>query len=156
MNVERAKKLAKRFKIDGQQLVLVGGCFDILHYGHVVFLEKAKKKGDVLMVLLESDGTVRRLKGPQRPLNTQEHRAKMLVSLRMVDVVIILPEMKNNGDYDDLINSLMPEVIAITENDKIKEIKRKQAKMVGARLCIVTRLVPDKSTSWLQERIERE
>ena len=156
MRAAKAIQLAKKYKTDKLSSVLVGGCFDILHYGHVIFLEKAKKKGDVLMVMLESDVSVKKLKGEARPLNMQDHRAKMLVSLRTVDVVIKLPEVKNNSEYNDLVCALKPDIIAITENDKIKEIKRKQAKAIGAKLYVVTKLIPDKSTTWLQERIERE
>ena len=65
------------------KIVLVGGCFDILHLGHVVFLEKAKKEGDVLVVLLESDEKVRFLKGKGRPVHTQSERAEILSALKV-------------------------------------------------------------------------
>ncbi len=71
--------------------VLVGGCFDLLHFGHIKFLEEAKKSGDYLVVALESDENVRRTKGETRPIHTQEQRKAMLESLTCVDEVIMLP-----------------------------------------------------------------
>ena len=64
------------------KVVLVGGCFDLLHYGHIAFLKEAKKHGDYLIVLLESDENVRRLKGEGRPFHTQKQRKEMLASCR--------------------------------------------------------------------------
>ena len=103
-------------------------------------MEKAKKKGDYLIVLLESDQTIKKLKGENRPINTQSNRAKILSKLEMVDLVIPLPVMKNQ-DYDALINGLHPQVIAITALDSGIEHKKRQAKLVGAKLITVTKKV---------------
>ncbi|MCR4263595.1 MAG: adenylyltransferase/cytidyltransferase family protein, partial [Candidatus Roizmanbacteria bacterium] len=79
--------------------VLVGGCFDLIHYGHITFLSEARKQGDYLIVALESDENVKKYKGPNRPIHKQAERAEMLRSLRMVDEVVELPEMKEDYDY---------------------------------------------------------
>jgi len=155
VDVKKAIRIAKRLKVECKKIVLVGGCFDILHVGHVVFLEKAKKKGDVLVVLLESDETIKRLKGKSRPINTQKDRAKLLASLQMVDVVVCLPDMKSGDDYNKLVMNLRPDVIAITGDDKIKEIKNRQAKTVGGRLYVVTKRVGGYSTTRLREKLRR-
>ena len=99
------------------KVVLVGGCFDILHYGHIYFLKKAKKLGDFLIVALESDENTRKLKGPKRPIHTQKQRAEMLESLRFVDKVIALPPMKSDADYERLVRQVNPNIIAITAGD---------------------------------------
>ena len=76
--------------------VLAGGCFDVLHPGHIVFLEKAKKAGDYLVVLLESDKKIRKLKGKGRPVHSQKERAEILSALKSVDSVVCLPYMEND------------------------------------------------------------
>lgn len=135
------------------KIVLVGGCFDVLHLGHVTFLEKAKKLGDKLVVLLESDESIKKNKGNSRPINNQVNRAKMLMSLKVVDRVIKLPEMKTDGEYLVLIKKIKPSVIAVTDGDKMIGQKREQAKIVGAKLIKVTKQVPYQSTSRIVEII---
>lgn len=99
------------------KVVLVGGCFDLLHYGHIYFLKKAKKLGNYLVVALESDENTRKLKGPKRPIHSQNRRKEMLESLRFVDKVITLPPMKSDADYERLIRRVNPDIIAVTYGD---------------------------------------
>src|SRR3990167_9728836 len=94
LSVGRIAAFSKDLKKQGKVVVLAGGCFDILHPGHVIFLEKAKKTGDILVVLLESDQKVKELKGINRPVHTQIDRAQVLFALRAVDYVVMLPYMK--------------------------------------------------------------
>jgi len=133
--------------------VLVGGCFDILHLGHIIFLKKARNLGDKLVVLLESDENIKKIKGENRPINNQENRAKILESLRMVDQVIKLPKIENDDEYFKIIKKIKPTIIAITENDKNLINKKHQAKQVGAKLIKVTKLIPHQSTSRIIEII---
>jgi len=100
-----------------KKVVLVGGCFDILHYGHISFLKKAKKLGNYLVVALESDENTMKLKGPSRPIHNQNQRKKMLESLRFVNKVIALPPMKSDSDYEKLVRKVNPDIIAITQGD---------------------------------------
>ena len=120
------------------RIVLTGGCFDILHIGHVRFLSEAKGTGDYLVVLLESDKNVKELKGKNRPVFTQEERAEMLSSLWSIDLIVLLPMMKNDSDYLNLVTKIKPDVIAVTENDPHIEKKRRQAEEVGAMLKIIS------------------
>ncbi len=136
--------------------VLVGGCFDVLHLGHIIFLEKAKKLGDKLIILLESDENIRKNKGTNRPINNQENRAKMLMALRSVDKVIKLPEMKSAEEYIILIKKIKPTIIAVTKGDERLFQKKEQAKIVGARLVEVTKQIPYQSTSRIIEIIAQE
>lgn len=135
--------------------VLVGGCFDLIHYGHVSFLEKAKQAGDFLIVALESDETVRKLKGDTRPIHTQMQRQRMLEALRMVDEVIVLPPMNGDKDYQDLVATLNPDVLAVTEGDPITEKKNHQAELIGATLVIIPK-IHTPSTSQLAKLLELE
>jgi len=82
------KKIVDRYKINGKKIVFTNGCFDILHVGHVKYLQEAKSFGDVLIVGLNSDASVSRLKGPNRPVNLAEDRAYILAALEAVDFVV--------------------------------------------------------------------
>jgi len=120
------------------RIVLTGGCFDILHIGHVRFLSEAKRMGDYLVVLLESDKKVRKLKDKNRPIFIQRERAEMLAALGCVDLVVLLPVMENNDDYLNLVMKIKPDIIAVTEDDPQLENKRRQAKEVGGKLKIIS------------------
>ena len=138
---------SKNFKKQNKTIVLVGGCFDILHPGHVTFLEKAKKVGDCLFVLLESDQKVRRLKGVNRPVHTQSERAKVLSALCAVDHIVMLPYMELDKEYDELVGKIGPDIIAATFKDVNISKHRRAAKKVGAKLKFVTKMISDHSTS---------
>lgn len=120
-----------------QSIVLVGGCFDILHVGHIKFLEEAKKNGDILFVLLESDEKVKRLKGSNKPVFSQTERAKVISAVNTVDFVIILPDIKSDTQYDKLIRKIHPDIIAITENDPYTLKKKRQAEDVNGKLIVI-------------------
>lgn len=145
IEVKEIEKLVK--EIGNKKIVLVGGCFDIVHLGHIIFLEKAKLEGEILVVFLETDEKIKNSKGKNRPVNNQENRALFLTKLKMVDYVIKLPEMKNDEEYLKIISKIKPKVIAVSENDKNLAKKIKQAKEVGAKLLKVTKLIPQQSTS---------
>jgi len=135
------------FRNDCKKIVLVGGCFDILHPGHLQFLEKANKEGDILIVALESDRKVHELKGEGRPVNSQIKRAEALAKLSSVDIVLLLPYLKDNKDYFQLVKDIKPDIIAVTSLDPKMKLKEKQAKAVGGKLKIVTQRLKEYSTS---------
>ena len=137
-------------------IVLVGGVFDLLHYGHLKFLQAAKKKGDALIVALECDKNVRKRKGKNRPIHSEKIRAEILAELECVDYVLILPEMRTDKDYFKLVQKLKPAVIAVTENDPQLENKRRQAKLVNGKLAVVTPQIPTPSTTQLAKILEVE
>lgn len=152
LNHKEIKKIDKF--LTSKKTVLVGGCFDIVHLGHLLFLEKAKEKGEILIVLLESDENIRKTKGEKRPINKQESRALFLSKLKMVDFVIKLPVMKNDDDYLKIIKEIKPKIIAVSSGDKKLEIKKKEAKEVGAKVIIVSRKIARESTSRIIKLIE--
>ncbi len=137
---------------DEKKIVLVGGCFDILHYGHVVFLEKARALGDALVVALESDWFITTHKH-RAPVHTQLIRKKMLEALRCVDTVIALPPMTGSEDYRTLVQKIKPSIIAVTSPDPQYEHKQKFAREVGGRVVSVTRRIPGHSSTSLVEAL---
>jgi FAD synthetase len=141
-------------KFVNKKIVLVGGCFDVLHLGHITFLEKAKEKGDILIILLESDKNIKENKGKDRPINNQTNRAKFLSKLKMVDKVIKLPYMKSDEEYFKIIKKIKPQVIAVSEKDENLDKKKRQAKEIGAKLLKVTKIIPHQSTSRIIEIIK--
>lgn len=147
ITIKQAIEISKDLKRKNKIAVLVGGAFDLLHVGHVKFLEEAKKQGDFLFVLLESDKSIRKLKGNLRPLNSQKDRALILSSINYVDFVIKLKGILQNKEYDKIIQKLLPRVLATTAKDLNIEHKKRQAKLTGAKVIEVIKRIPNKSTS---------
>lgn len=135
--------------------VLVGGCFDVLHVGHIHFLTHAKKLGDILIVALESDENVKMRKGSSRPIHTQEQRKGMLEALLVVNEVICLPTMKHDSAYQELVLHINPDIIAVTEGDPYTVHKKKQAKSIQAVVVEIPK-IHTPSTSQLAKLIGLE
>ncbi|MBI1862595.1 adenylyltransferase/cytidyltransferase family protein [Candidatus Microgenomates bacterium] len=128
-------------------IVLVGGCFDVLHFGHLQFLNAAKKAGKRLVVALESDEFIKSRKA-RTPIHTQEQRAEMLSSLESVDCVVLLPFLKTDDEYSEMVTRISPSVIAVTQGDpQLTNKKRQAARLVGTRVVVVTPVIGDFSTS---------
>ncbi len=117
-NAAALKRLILNLKARGKRVVFTNGCFDILHAGHVDYLERARRLGDVLVVGLNSDASVRRLKGKGRPLNKQGDRAKILASLYFIDYVTIF----NEATPEKLITRLRPDILVKGGDWKVSEI----------------------------------
>lgn len=156
LTIKKAIKISKELKKQGKTIVLAGGCFDILHIGHIKFLEEARKKGDFLFVLLESDEKVKKLKGKGRPVNSQQDRASILTSLNQVDYIITLPWLKTDSKYEEVVMKIKPAIIAITKGDLYREQKERQAKLVKAKVISVIKRIPNKSTSRLAKLLSRK
>ena len=112
------EQLANNLHLKGKKIVFTNGCFDILHVGHVKYLEEAKSYGDVLILGLNADSSVRKLKGPTRPVNTQDDRAYILASLESVDYVVIFEE---ETPYD-LIKLIKPQILVKGGDYEGKEV----------------------------------
>lgn len=93
--------------LSGKKVVFTNGCFDIIHYGHVHYLMQAKQMGDILVVGLNNDDSIRRLKGESRPINSENARAMMLAALQFVDFVILFGE----DTPLQLIKAIVPDVL---------------------------------------------
>lgn len=131
--------------------ILVGGCFDILHYGHLLFLKKAKRFADQVIVALESDEYIL-INKKRKQVHTQLQRAKILSELLCVDYVVLLPMMKNDKDYFNLVSKIKPTYIGITKGDPQKINKKKQTNFIGAKLIDIISVVPNFSSREIIKR----
>ena len=104
---EELKTICLKLQSEGKSIVFTNGCFDILHKGHVLYLQQAKEQGDILVLGLNSDASVKRLKGSSRPVNSEIDRAIVLSALSVIDYVAIFEE---DTPYD-LIYALQPDVL---------------------------------------------
>ncbi len=156
VTINEAVIIAHKLRKKNKNIVLAGGVFDILHIGHIKFLENAKKQADVLFVLLENDENVRKLKGKNRPINSQTERAQVLAALACTDYIITLENMKTNADYDKLITQIRPAVIATTQNDKNRKHKLRQAKLIKGAVVDVISRIKSHSTTKLAKLIEKD
>jgi len=149
LTTQQSIQIATKLSKQGKRIVLAGGCFDILHIGHITFLERAKQQGDILMVFVEHDTTIKKTKGHHRPLNRQEDRATILAHLTMVDYVITLPARTDDASYDNLVMRIKPAIIATTAGDVNRSHKERQAQMIAAQVADVTPPVFNQSTTKL-------
>ncbi len=149
LSIKQAITLGSQLHKQNKRIVLGGGCFDLLHIGHITFLEEAKKRGDVLVVMLESDASIAAAKGENRPINSQQIRAKILSALIPVDFVVLLEPHMSNKAYDTLVYAIRPDIIATTGGDTNRHHKERQAKKIGAEVIDVTSQISDKSTTKL-------
>ncbi|MCR4329751.1 MAG: adenylyltransferase/cytidyltransferase family protein [Candidatus Roizmanbacteria bacterium] len=148
--------LEKEFEhLRQKSIVLVGGCFDILHFGHISFLKRAKKTGDFLVVALENDAFIRSQK-EREPFHTVQERAAILKEIRTVDSVVSLPQLSGYEDYFRLVKAICPRIIAVTENDPYLSQKRKQARSIHAQVKIVIARDPQHATTSILKRLREE
>ena len=104
---EEAKKQVANWKDAGDEVVFTNGCFDIVHLGHIDYLQKARNLGGKLVLGLNSDDSVRKLKGEERPINIEVARARMLASMEFIDLVVVFGE----DTPLELITSLLPDIL---------------------------------------------
>jgi len=139
----------RKWREEGRRVVLTNGCFDLLHPGHLTLLEAARAHGDVLVVAINSDRSVRRIKGEGRPLVPEAERAETLLALEAVDRVVVYDEPTPL----EVVKALVPEVLvkgADWAEDAI--VGREQVEASGGRVVRVE-MVPGRSTSAMLERI---
>jgi len=152
LSLKKLKELRKKWKRQGKKLVFTNGCFDLLHLGHIRYLKKAKSLGDILVVGLNSDRSVKKIKGEKRPILPEKERAEILSSLWFVDYVVLF----NEETPERLIRELEPDVLVKGADWKLKEIVG--ADLVRSRGGVVRRIPLYKSrstTSVIDEIIRR-
>lgn len=150
MQGTEARALRDRLHREGKRLVFTNGCFDLLHAGHVRYLEQARRLGDALVVGLNSDASVRQLKGPSRPLNHENDRAEVLSALRCVDGVVVFNSLRAT----DLIRELRPHVYAKGGDytpESLEASEREALQEAGSMIRILP-LLPGRSTTSLIHR----
>lgn len=143
--------MAKKLKRAGLKVVFTNGVFDLLHRGHIDYLAKARRLGDILIVGLNSDASVRRLKGAARPLHSQSDRAAILLALEAVDYVVVFGEQRP----DRLIEQIRPDVLVKGADYKLSEIAGADFVRSYGGLVKRIRLLPGRSTSNIIARLKR-
>ena len=145
--------LGAEYAAQGKKLVLTNGCFDLLHTGHVRYLEQARGCGDALIVAVNSDTSVRELKGPDRPLNGELDRAELLAALRCVDHVTIFSGKR----VTDVIRLLRPAIYAKGGDYTLETLdsgERAALEETGAEISLL-QLVPGRSTTGILEKMKQ-
>jgi rfaE bifunctional protein nucleotidyltransferase chain/domain len=146
IEAKRAELRAKK-----QSLVMTNGCFDLLHVGHVRYLQQARAFGDCLWLGLNSDRSVKALKGEKRPINNQQDRAEVLAALACVDFITIFDEVR----CDRLIQAIAPDIYVKGGDYRIETLDADELKAlqeVGAEIKILP-LVPGRSTTALIQKV---
>lgn len=139
------------WKLASEQVVFTNGCFDILHLGHVDYLEKARETGTKMIVAVNSDASVRTLKGPERPVNNEYARARIIASLQFVDLVIVF----NDETPLELITQLMPDILVKGDDYSIATIVgSKEVISAGGQVKTIP-LVPSYSTTGIIQKLKQ-
>jgi len=150
---QELKKLGQKFREEKKKIVFTAGCFDLIHVGHARYLSKARFLGDVLVVGLASNGSVRRMKGKTRPIIDEKVRAEMLSFLEPVDYVHIHKEKTASA----ALKALRPDILLMVEGDWEERFDEnddvKAAKLNGTKVVVVPRQAPYLSTSAIIERV---
>lgn len=144
----RINEIGAQLKEAGQTVVFTNGCFDILHAGHVSYLEFARGQGDVLWVGVNADASVRRAKGPDRPVNSEADRARVLAALECVDYVVVFTE----DEPAPLIGELLPDVLVKGEDWAHFVSGREIVEAHGGRV-VLAPLVAGRSTTNVLNKI---
>jgi D-beta-D-heptose 7-phosphate kinase/D-beta-D-heptose 1-phosphate adenosyltransferase len=145
---EQARQKRDHLHAEGKKLVFTNGCFDILHRGHTQYLAFARAQGDALVVGLNSDASVRRAKGPTRPVNAEQDRAFVLGSLRAVDFVVIFDE----NEPRDLISKILPDVL-VKGKDWAHYVSGRDIVEAHGGKVVLADMVEGKSTTATIERL---
>lgn len=149
MSREEIARQVSIWKLVSKRIVFTNGCFDILHAGHLDLLSKAAMLGDVMIVGLNSDASVRRLKGAERPVNNDQFRALMLSHLQMVDAVVVFEE----DTPLELIRTVQPDVLVKGGDYSAEDVVGYEDVIAGGGHVEIIPLVEGLSTSALIERI---
>ena len=151
MTLEAAVRWREQLKRDGKTLVVTNGCFDILHRGHAEYMYEARELGDALLVLLNSDASVRSLKGPSRPIIDQYNRAYMLAALASVDAVVVFDGSRCDRELAALAADRYVKGGDYTL-DKLAPTERAALESAGTEVCFKP-FIPGFSTTTIVERI---
>lgn len=149
---EEVKDLINKIHNQGKTVVTTNGCFDILHVGHVRYLEKTKTFGDYLIVLLNSDKSVRSIKGPTRPINCEEDRAEILSALKCVDYVVLFDE----DSPRNLLDEMKPDVYTKGADYTMETLPEADIMIKNNTKVEFIEFVEGKSTTKTIERINKE
>lgn len=149
LSLPALRKIRERLRKQKKKVVFTNGTFDILHRGHVEYLAKAKALGDVLVVGLNTDASIRRIKGPKRPINTNRDRAAVLAALEAVDYICFFGEDTPRR----LIAALVPDVLVKGADWNVDDIVGKDIVEKNGGVVKTIRLTPGRSTTNVIRRV---
>jgi len=142
-SLEEIKSICVALKADNKKVVFTNGCFDLIHAGHIDYLNKAKALGDVLIVGLNSDDSVKRIKGDKRPIINEDERAEVISNIKPVDYVVLFDE----DAPIELIKELVPDILIKGADWKIDEIVGAEKVLTNGGEVKTIKFVNDQSTS---------
>ena len=148
VSLDQMKAIRAQMKAEGKKLVFTNGCFDILHIGHANYLAFARQLGNALLVAINSDSSVRRLKGYPRPIVKQEDRARMLAAMEAVDYVTIFDE----DTPEKLLKELLPDFLVKGQDWSHNVVGREIVEQAGGKV-VLAPLTDGRSTSRIVEHI---
>ncbi len=151
-SVSEFEKTLNAYRLKGNQLVFTNGCFDIMHMGHIDYLSKAADLGDILIVGLNSDTSIRRIKGEERPIIDIKSRSLVLASLLFVDAVIIFDE----ETPESLIQSITPDILVKGNDYQVNQIAGAEYVLSKGGKVLTLELVKGYSTSGILEKIKKD
>lgn len=151
MTIEQAKARISAWKVLGNTVAFTNGCFDILHPGHLYSIGQAAKEADYLIVGLNSDASIKRLKGPERPINSTDSRALVIANLVLVDAVVVFDQ---DTPYE-LITSLLPDVLVKGGDYTIETIVGAKEVIANGGKVIINPIVDGFSTTNIIEKIKK-
>jgi len=150
---EKLPEWRAAMRAGGRRLVVTNGCFDLLHLGHVTYLETARNQGDALLVGVNADEAVRQLKGPDRPVNGERERAAVLAALESVDAVCIFAERT----AERFLSVARPDIYVKGGDYTLETVnadERRTVEETGGKIVLIP-FVPGKSTTALLEKISK-
>lgn len=148
LSIEEMAEERERLRGQGKKLVFTNGCFDILHIGHATYLSWARSLGDALVVAINSDSSVRRIKGPKRPIVSQNDRAALLLALRCVDYVVFFDDDTPVG----AISAIVPDIL-VKGRDWAGRVAGADIVEAAGGTVMLADLVPGRSTTGIIERV---
>lgn len=153
-NFDQIKEKVNIYRREGKKIVWTNGCFDLLHPGHIYSLRKAKNSGDILIVGIDSDRSIRRLKGPSRPIINEKQRIESLEELECIDHIILF----NYGEVKKIIEALKPDVYVKSGNYTLETINQEERKIIenyGGEIYLPEGL-PDISTTGIINKLQKK
>ncbi|MGA3014267.1 MAG: D-glycero-beta-D-manno-heptose 1-phosphate adenylyltransferase [Bacteroidales bacterium] len=148
---ESLRRTCGVWNFKNQKVVFTNGCFDILHLGHIEYLAKAASLGDVLVVGLNSDRSVKRIKGPTRPINDEHSRSMIIAALEFVTAVVIFDE---DTPYE-LIKTIQPDILVKGKDWKVEEIAGHDIVLAKGGKVETIELTPGYSTTGIEQKIRK-
>ena len=151
INREKLVKLARGWRLLGKKVAFTNGCFDILHEGHIFSLSQAAKEADILIVGVNSDASVKKLKGESRPVNNENSRSLVLASLMITDFVVVFEE----DTPFELITSFMPDVIVKGGDYTVEQIVGAKEVIANGGRVVINPIVEGFSTTGIIEKMKK-